>query len=169
MKKLLTFKTNRWIKNNKSVRSATDYRKSEEIGFIFTVEDRSKHDVVKNFIKRLETDGKHVEILAFLPEKAENHEFLFDFFTKKDVSFWGNYSSELVQKFADKTFDYLLHIDFENTDFINGILAMSKAKCRVGTSADQNRFYEMVINMNSSQRNYQQLADEMYNYISILT
>lgn len=165
--KLLSVNTRRWVKRNKSIRSTTNYRKTQSIGIVFSIDDRNKHDIIKSFVKRLEVDGKQVDVLAFLPENKENHEFLFDFFTLKDISFWGNYHSKQVLNFAKKPFDYLLHIDFDNLNVINGLLALSKAKCRIGgAKVEQSKFYEMIIT--TPQKDIQTLVDEMYNYISIL-
>lgn len=167
MSKLLSVNTNKWSKNNNSIRSATKYRSSETIGIIFSIADRAKHDIIKGIIKRFEADGKHVSVLAFLPEKGENHEFLFDFFTKKDISFWGKYRTEQISKFINTSFDYLLHIDFDDNEAINGILAQSKAKCRVGgVTETQSKYYELTIT--TQFKDFQLLVDEMYNYISIL-
>lgn len=167
MNKLLSVNTNKWAKNNSSQRSSTKYSSSESIGILFSIDDRGKHDIVKSLIKRFEADGKSVEVLAFLPDKKENHEFLFDFFTKKDISFWGKYRSGHVTKFINNSFDYLLHIDFEDNEVINGILAQSKAKCRVGgVSTTQSKHYELTITPHVN--DFQRLTDEMYNYISLL-
>lgn len=165
--KFLSVKTRRWVRKNKSIRSTTNYQKTQSIGIVFSIDDRKKHDVIKSFIKRLEVDGKEVEVLAFLPNNKENHEFLYDFFTVKDISFWGNYNTKKVQAFTNKTFDYLLHVDFDDLDVINGVLALSKAKCRIGgAKVEQSKFYEMIIT--TPNKEIQSLVDEMYNYISIL-
>ena len=167
MKSLLTYNTNRWAKRNRALRTAVDYNHSQKIGLIFTIDDREKHDIIKNFIKLLEQDRKKVQVLAFLPEKQENHEFLFDYFTKKDVSFWGKYTSELIDRFTVNEFDYLFHIDFESSNFINGILALTKAKCRIGgVHSDDHNLYEMIVK--TPKNDFQKLVNEMYNYTSIL-
>ena len=167
MNKLLSVNTNKWAKSNGSIRSATKYANAESIGIIFCIDDKSKHNIIKAVKKRFEADGKHVEVLAFLPDKKENHEFLFDFFTKKDISFWGKYRSKQIDKFVKMPFDYLLQIDFENYEVINGILALSKAKCRVGcASSEHSKYYELMIAPQI--KDFQILVDEMYNYISIL-
>jgi len=116
------------------------------MGIVFTVEDRSKHDRVKEFIKKLETEGKSVKVLAFLPEKKENFEFLFDYFTSKDISFWGNLTSHDALTFSNLPLDFLYCLDEEPNAMVLNLLARSKAKCRIGKYKGGNEiFFELMI------------------------
>src|SRR6201990_1998216 len=107
----LKMRTSTALRKMSAKRASTPYKAAENIGIIFSVEDRSKHDNIKDLIKKLETDGKKVTVLEFLPKKKENYEFLFDFFTLDDLSFWGNITSEKAMKFSNTAFDYLFYID----------------------------------------------------------
>lgn len=167
-KKLLSYKTKTLAKQNKVHHMSTSYDQVESIGIIFSITDHDKHEVVKKFIKKLERDGKKVEVLAFLPEGGENFDFVFDFFTVKDVTFWGNFTSPQVLDFASKPFDYLFYLDDSASNpLIRNILAMSKAKCRIAKYAEENNpFCEMMIQTTNG---VQQLADDMYKYTKILS
>lgn len=166
-KKLLLYKTKSIAKKSKVVRTSMAYSSAETIGLVFSIDDIQKHEVIKSFIQNLENDNKKVEALAFLPKKKENHEFLFDFFTNKDLNFWGSITSELVDNFTKKTFDYLFYIDLESNPIIRNILAKSKAKCRVGKFSTENEPYcEFMI---QTENNIKSLVDEMYKYTKILS
>lgn len=134
------------LKKNKTLHSSTPFKKALSIGILFTVEDRSKHESLKEFIKKLEGEGKSVKVLAFLPEKKENYEFLFNYFTIKDISFWGNLISNDALDFANMPFDFLYCFDEEPSPIVLNLLARSKAKCRVGHYAEgQEQYYEFMI------------------------
>jgi len=166
-KKILSYKTKSIAKKSTVIRSSMAYDTAETIGIVFSIDDIHKHEAIKSFIQNLEGDGKKVEVIAFLPKKKENHEFLFDFFTTKDISFWGNFTSDKVVDFASKPFDYLFYIDLESSPLIRNILAMSKAKCRVGKFSEENEpFCEMMI---QTSNNIPGLVDEMYKYTKILS
>ena len=162
----LKLKTNSLLKKNKSLRTSLPYEKAKTTCIIFTVEDKQKHHAVKDFIKKLEIDGKHVQILEYLPDKKDNYEFKFDFFTQKDVSFWGNISAASAIQFSDSPFDYLFCIDLTPNPLILHLLARSKAKCRVGIFSDENRAY--LDFMIESVNTYQALLDNIYKYITQL-
>jgi hypothetical protein len=143
-------------------RASTPYKHAESIGIIFSVEDRQKHDYIKDLIKKLEQDGKKVSVLEFLPKKKENYEFLFDFFTVDELSFWGNITSEKAMKFSNTPFDYLFYIDSQSNPLVLHLLARSKAHCRVGRfSEDESPFFEMMIEDNGSTKS---LIDNVYKY-----
>lgn len=142
------------------------YQQALNIGVIFTVEDKQKHEGVKEFVHQLERDGKKVQVLEFLPEKKNNHDFKFDFFTIKDVSFWGSLEAPNALKFADTPFDYVFYIDMESNPLILHVLARSKAHCRIGKfSETESKFFELMIEENGSNKG---LMEAMYNYTSNL-
>ena len=54
----LRWRTDSALRKNKSLRASTPYKRSNLVGVIFSVEDRQKHDDIKDFVKHLEQDGK---------------------------------------------------------------------------------------------------------------
>jgi hypothetical protein len=91
---------------------------------------------------------------------------MFDFFTVKDISFWGKIESEKTLKFSDTPFDYLFCIDTEPNPMILYLLARSKSKCRVGKFHDQGKpFFELMIDSNENTKN---LIDGIYKYTAQL-
>ncbi len=162
----LKYKTNLLLKKQKTARNSVPWKNALTTGIIFTVEDKQKHFAIKDFIKKLENEGKHVQVLEYLPEKTENYEFKFDFFSEKDVSFWGNIQSANAMQFADAPFDFLFYLDLQPNEMIMNILARSKAKCRVGKYFDDgSRFLELMVD---SVSNNQALLETLYKYVSQL-
>jgi len=158
----LKLRTNSALKNNKTLRASIPYAQARQIGIIFSVEDKQKHDDIKELVKKLEQDGKKVQVLEFLPKKKENYEFLFDFFTIQDLSVWGNINSASAGKFSDSPFDYLFYIDKASNPLILNLLARSKARCRVGKFAEsESHYYEMMIEQEGTTRG---LIDSIYKY-----
>lgn len=158
----LHLRTNSALKSNKSLRSSIPYQQALTVGILFSVEDKQKHEAIKDFIKLLEQDGKKVSVLEFLPKQKDNYEFKFDFFTIKDLSFWGKVNSPDADKFMEIPFDYLYCIDNASNPLIMHLLAKSKARCRIGKfSKEDQPFFELMIEQNGSVKN---LIDSMYKY-----
>jgi hypothetical protein len=158
----LKWRTDIALKKNKSLRTSLPYKQSKNIGIIFSVEDKQKHADIKEFVNHLETDGKVVKVLEFLPKKKENYEFLFDFFTIQDLSFWGSINSQPAEKFSDTTFDYLFYVDNLSNPLILNLLARCKARCRVGKfSEDESAYFELMIENKGTTKG---LIDNMYKY-----
>ncbi|MCS6973667.1 MAG: hypothetical protein NZM13_04220 [Cyclobacteriaceae bacterium] len=143
----LKLRTKNQLRKNKTQRSSIPFKKAERIGLLFTIEDRNKHDHIKQFIHKLEQEGKKVQAFAFLPPKKENYEFLFDFFTPQEVSFCGSIKSDHALRFADTAFDYLFCLDKNPNDYICYLLARSKARCRAGIYSEQLQpYFELMVN-----------------------
>jgi len=158
----LQWRTNAALRKNKSLRASTPYKRSNLVGIIFSVEDRQKHDDVKEFIKHLEQDGKQVKVLEFLPRKKDNYEFLFDFFTIEDLSFWGKIINAQALKFVDTQFDYLFYIDEDHNPLVLNLLAQSRAHCRVGRHHEgTEHYFEFMIAGHGTPKG---LIDNMYKY-----
>ena len=62
------------LKKNLVDRTSIGFRRANSIGIIFSVEDKQKHEDIKEFIRALEQDGKKVQVLEFLPRKKDNYE-----------------------------------------------------------------------------------------------
>jgi len=164
--KLLRYKTRSYLRKNKTLRASESYQNAVSIGVIFTVEDRQKHDQIKIFIRKLEQDGKKVKALAYLPADQENYEFLFDFFTYREISFWGDITAVSALEFADTPFDFLIYLDAKKNDLILNLVAKSKAKCRIGKYwEDGGPFFEMMI---ESYGDSKALIEQLYKYTSAL-
>ena len=144
------------------------YKTAKTAGIIYTTEDLKKHELIKKFIKDLENDGKQVSVLAYLPKGMQNFEFRFDYFTVNELTFWGKFESQIIQNFVGQPFDYLFYIDTESNLLIRNILAMSKAKCRIGNYDDENAgFCEMMVQ--GKEKTVDSLLSEMYKYTQLLT
>lgn len=164
--KFLNIKTQGFLKKNKTLRLSLPYSEAKTIGLIFTVEDKDKHGHVKDLMKKLEHDGKQVQVIEYLPQKKQNYEFLFDFFTDQEVSFWGNVTSAAALKFSDISFDFLFYLDTKPNPLILNLLARSKAKCRIGRFWKEGEpYFEFMIEANNGTKG---LIDGMYKYTSLL-
>lgn len=164
--KFLQYRTKSYLKSNKTPRYNLSYKKAVSIGVIFSVEDKSKHEAVKEFIRKLEHDGKQVKVMAYLPPDQQNYDFLFDIFTKREISFWGNITASNALLFADTSFDFLVYLDLLPNPLILNLIAKSKAKCRIGKFYSEGApFFEMMIETDG---NTKLLIDQVYKYTSAI-
>src|SRR4051812_3305748 len=119
----LKFKTKVSLKKNVSLRGNLPYKQAANVGIIFTVEDKVKHDEIKELVRHLEHDGKHVKVISFLPKNKDNYEFMFDFFTENDLNLWGAINSQSASTFAETPFDFLYYIDTTPNPMIMNLIA----------------------------------------------
>ena len=160
----LNRKTKSVIKKNKLIRETLPYSKSSSIGILFTADTKEKFDYIRRFSDNLEYDDKQVKVLSYVAKGKENFEFKYDYFTSKDVSFWGNFKSDTVTNFINESFDYLYCVDLDPGNLVAHIMARSKAKCRIGIySETYKNYFEMMINP-KNERTVKKLIEEMYHF-----
>ncbi len=166
--KLLTRNTRILLKKNDAERGSISYEKAERVGILFTVVDREKHNHIKRFIKTMEKDGKKVDVLCLLGDGKENYDFVFDYFTVHDFSFFGKSASQSILLFTQKKFDFLFVLDTASNIHIENLLAKCNAKCRVGKFSNENDpFYELMIKTKKA-GDIGELVDQIYHYLKFL-
>ncbi len=164
--KLLNYRLNKLLKKERN-NNQVGYGQAASFGILYSAEDLKKHESIKKLIKYLKKDGKKVEVLSYLPEDVQNFEFRFNFFTEKDVNWRGKFKNQDILRFTEQPFDYLFYVDFESLPVMRYILALSKAKCRVGHFEEENRpVCELMVAPELTTHN--SLIEEMYKYTKIL-
>ena len=163
-RKLLALRTKLFVKKNNFERITTSFSEAKKIGIVFCVEDKVKHASIDHFVHKLQKEGKTVKALCYLPKGKENYEFRFDFFARADLSFWGNFTSPLIEEFLQEDYDYLFSIDHKSHFLVDNIIARSKAKCRIGLYQEEhNQWLEMMVRVQEF-KNIDKAIDQMYHY-----
>ena len=161
---ILKYRTKLANRRRLSSRGSKSFPSSSTIGILFTVEDIDKHNNIKKFIEKLEAENKKVSSICFLPKGKDNFEFLFNFFTKKEIGYFGQLKNEYLKDFLNQSFDYLFLLDQKSTPCMQYILANSQAKCRVGLAENQNQeFMELLIKPKS--KTMEDIVDDLLTYI----
>jgi hypothetical protein len=168
-KKLITYRTQTFARKKKS-RPSPDFASAKKIGIIFTIVNQQKHEAVKRFIKKLEAEGKKVQVLAFLGKGKENYEFKFYYFTEKDINLWGRITSPVVSQFLKQEYDFLFHLDLRENLLAENVVSMTNSKCRVGSYlAHRSNLYDLMIKNKNKNISFQEFTDQMYQYTTAFT
>lgn len=167
--KFIAYHTRRALKKPHADRHSVNYDTAERVGIFFSSETPQKHEQIKQFKKKLEAEGKTVQVLTFLPKEAENFGFEYDYFSEEDFSFFGMLKSEAALAFCKQKFDYLFHIDLDNEHpMLSYLLAHSQAKNRIGHFSELTKdHYELMISL--QEEKLADLIDQMYRYTKILS
>ena len=87
--------------------------------------------------------------------------------TVKDLDFWGLPKKEKVEEFTNIKFEVLFNIAFENNLVLDYITALSQARFKVGSSPDENNYFDLNINIDEN-RDAMYLAKQQIFYLSQL-
>ncbi len=158
----LSYKTKRFSKDNFDLRASIPYVDAEHIGIIFINDTHEKSKQAEKLKALIESDNKHIKVLAY-DRNVEIKHLPFESFSKKDVSFWGDFKNQSIQNFSDISFDFLICLDINPGDIIKNLLAKSKAKCRVGICDDfeaYHKLFELIIHSSTDS----DLVESVYTY-----
>lgn len=168
-KTFLNYRTKKAIRKDQLKRDSIGFNEARYFGILFTADSEEKFTRIKSLVKDLEDLGKNIEVISYLPKGKTNFEFLFNIFTSQDISFFGKFTNDDVNKFIQKKFDYLLCLDVRLHPVIENIIAMSQAHCRVGRYDEIHKdMFEFMISQDES-KTYIHLIDEISRYLKTLT
>ena len=145
------------IPNNDLVKMANEYD-----GFISTGFDKIGEDFFKD-LNLLPSDQK---FLIFSKTDSTNYNKWDDVFESKDFGWKGKIKNNDLQNFINYKFDVLISFYTVNEIELNQVTAMSQANFKVGISNDDERLYDLIIDIMPS--DFKNFKTEFKKYITIL-
>lgn len=149
----------RWGSERRLNKNQTEQRRpqvynfhgAQEVGILFNSLNEHYFLLVKKYVKFLkEAHGmRHVLAMGYVDSKEEpiyhKHQLNFDFFTQKDLNWWGVPNSDICTNFCSNDFDILL--DFTSGDCLQlrHMAQRSKSKFKVGRVDDLSIAYDLII------------------------
>ena len=170
-KNLVPLQTQLLIKKDRKLhhRGPVNYNEAAWIGLLYSVEDRAKHDAVTDFVERLEEEDKKVEVMTFLGKGRDNYDFKYDFFSAEHINLLGRIKAPNVKKFVNRKLDLLFYLDYEQNPYLEPLLVMSQAKCRIGRlgQGTKNDLFELMIKTDIGSTT--ELIEQLHRYAKIFS
>lgn len=165
-KKVIELQLPKLVRKSRVRRQTVNYQDAERVGVLVTLHDHEKQHAIDEFVDRLVADHKEVEVLCYDKRRARNKIFGYIQFTDRDISLFGGIRAEYVTDFTNRDFDYLFHLDTESDVVLDKILALSRAKCRVGGDLPGHHdFYELMVKANS----LPDLSEMIFHYVKLVS
>ena len=120
--------------------------------------------VVDELSKLINVAKDSISIVFYSNKELGEKDFLY--FTPKSLDWKGKISSETVSQFIYYPFDILINYSKEDNKIVNMIVAMSKAKFKVGYDTVDNRLYQFMLTQSAT--NTQEFNKELVRYLKIL-
>ena len=139
-------KTRHAVKKSTVTRDNISFRKAQTIGIIYSWEGKRKEEIINEFAKEMENSGKKVQTLCYSRVDLKIVPVKVDFFSEKDFDAFGNIKTDKLINFKNLRFDFLYHLDTLPNIYIENIMALSNARCRV-SRADHTKkdLYDFMI------------------------
>lgn len=149
-RKASEFFLKRETKNRHRLVRSVNFNKANNIGILFDATDKNEFELVKQYIKKLKDEGKKIQALGYYNHKETpvmmNSKLEYDFFTLKEINWHFKPTSSFVNKYLEINFDILINLCTKSVLPIMYVLALSKAKFKVGMYREKYvSYYDLLV------------------------
>ncbi len=154
---------NRLLSARKAV---VDSRKIKSIGVILNLKEFSDFESLRAFFKSLGIKPNKTKIIAFVEDEKDINFHWETYFTAKDFGWKGKINNMDLITFVETEFDALISF-YKSQDLeLNLITAQSNANFKIGLSNNDQRLYDLIIEVKPSE--FSLFKDELKKYLTVL-
>lgn len=152
--------------------SVSNFGTARSFGLLFDADKPEDYDLVKKYIKYLRDSKKKAHAIGFFDLKTlpqiEYSKLDYDFFTRKDLNWWGKPSGPFIKNFLDEEWDVLINFSLEDSFPLKYLAALSKAKMKIGPHTDSNeKLYDLMIQQPEG-KNFKFFVRQVDHYLGII-
>jgi len=137
---------------------------AQHIGIVYNATEYVSFEIIKDFAKKL-SQHANVSILGYVNSKKLIDHYLyrkgFDFFSRNDLNWYYKPISEITEAFIKKTFDILIDLSLDKYYPIQYIVALSPAAFKVGKFSDDDKYLDLMIDMEKENEQMKKLHEEI--------
>ncbi|WP_411768868.1 DUF6913 domain-containing protein [Winogradskyella sp. A3E31] len=161
-------KSNQKYVNNLLVarKAAVDKRKVTSIGVLLNEQEFRDSEAFHRLFKVLGLHAPKHKILTYSIDDSIAHAQWDTFYGPKDFGWNGKIKNLDLQQFVERDFDVLICYYKSEDIELKQVAAMSKANFKVGISSNDERLFDLIINVKPSQ--FDVFASEFKKYLMIL-
>ncbi|MEI6434076.1 MAG: hypothetical protein WCP32_04460 [Bacteroidota bacterium] len=150
----------------------TNLKDARKIGILYTLDDVPDYELVSQFVAQLQGEHKEVKTLGFVKNKNLVQRFLpklsFDFFSKRDLTWFYKPIHKQVRDFIEREFDLLIDLSLYDSFPLNYISGLSNALLRVGKFSEENTdYYDLMIDLKPSMTSEEYLG-QIQHYLTVI-
>jgi effector-binding domain-containing protein len=123
---------------------------AKNIGIIFEASSKEEFELVKKYVLYLRELKKKVKVVGYF-SAGETPAFTYskleyDFFSKKDLSWYNGPNDKFVSNFMDEEYDILIDLNIHEHFALRYIAGISKARFKVGRYKEgDDSIYDLMI------------------------
>jgi hypothetical protein len=164
----------RCFKNHKVLREKkiVSLEQTCALGIVCQITDEESYKDVYELFSKLHSPKRTVWLMGYIDRKEVPYYCLpqlsADYFSKKNLNWYGKPDFAQLNDFVNKDFDVLIDFSRNNTPALRYILTASKAKLIVGANGYAQELYDVFINDDAGLDNFK-LLKTIHNYLLKLT
>lgn len=131
-------------------RTVSNLETAKSVALLFDAENPENYELVKKYIKYLREGKKRVHAIGFFNTKhlpqTEYAKLDYDFFSRKELNWWGKPTVRFIDNFVNEEFDILINFSLDDSFPLKYIAALSKAKMKIGKHDEgEEQLYDIFI------------------------
>jgi len=147
---------NKSIKKVKRDASFQNYTTAKNIGIIFNATHQDTYETARKYIKTISDKGLKIKALGFVDSKEVldfyQKSTYFDYFSRKNLNWYSKPNNPNTEEFINTKFDILIDLSIIEDFPIQYIVALSKAKFKVGCVKENENFYDFMLQLNEKKQ-----------------
>jgi len=143
-----------------------DARKIKSVGVILNFNEFIDFEAFRTYLKILGIKTNKVKIIAFIEDEKDINFHWETYFSPKDFGWKGKVNKIEIQTFIETEFDALISYYKKDTLEPNLVTAQSNANFKIGLSNDDQRLYDLIIDVNPDE--FMLFKSELKKYLTVL-
>jgi len=166
----------RWVLNNhlkKSYRNPQfiNYDKAKTIGVIFNATHQDTYEIARKYIKTLSEKDIIIKALGFVDSQEildfYQKSIYFEYFSRKNLNWYNKPNNPNTKEFIDTPFDILIDLSLIEDFPIQYIVALSKARFKVGCVKETENYYDFMIRLDKNHQ-LQYFIEQLDHYFEMI-
>jgi hypothetical protein len=145
---------------------AVSNNKMNTVGVILNLSEFSDFESFRLFFKSLGIQPAKTKIIAFVEDPTDSNDLWDTYFNPKHFGWKGKINNIDLQTFIDTKFDVLISYYKEKHLELNLITASSKANFKVGLTNEDERLFDLMINLKPKE--FSIFKTELKKYLTVL-
>ncbi len=147
-------------------RKVCSLERAATVGMLCEITDEDSYKSIFRIFTQLQQTGKVVHLIGYIDEKYVPfyclQQLSADYFSQKQLTWCGEPNVIQVNDFIQRDFDILLDFNYRYHAPVEAILATAHSKFIIGSCADYQQHYDLIIQTESG--NYGQFLSSTFNY-----
>lgn len=127
------------------MRDPVSFEEAQTVGVLFDATKAQDRNVVREYVRQLEEQGKKAIVFAFLDEKMPDNNLPYKHFSRKDLDWLKRPKDDAIQGFTRQPFDFLINLYTVEKPELSYVSALSQAHLRIGPYTDHTHSYDLMI------------------------
>lgn len=137
------------------------------VGILVNAHEFENMEAFNSLVNSLEILNKDLKLIFYKEEKRNLPTFEQNNFSSKDFNWKGVLTKPAIEEFLDREYDLFIGYYSKRNSYLDYITSRTKAKLKVGLKHKDDRFFDIVFKVKTSE--FSLFEKELAKYIKILT